>query len=126
MGLFNEMDTRSAEVLSSLLAIVIAISMFTAPASAIIIQTLNSVRMLPEWAIFNSLAAIFCLIANFLRSEQLNTAARFVSGCTWGTIVLVFANAQQWLPIFWIALIMFAFDIYLVAVKGQTWTRDKS
>lgn len=120
------MDTRSAEVLSALLAMVIAIGMFTSPDSALFIKTMNSVRLLPEWAVVNAVAAGMSLFALFTSNERINATARFVSGCTWGTIVLVFANVQQWLPLFWVALVMFAFDIYLAAVKGQSWTRSNS
>jgi len=124
--ILKQMDTRSAEILSALLSIVIAIGMFTSPESALIIQTLNQANMLPEWAIVNAVVAAFCLAANFFGGGRFESAARFMSGCLWGTIVLVFANAQQWLPIFWIATVMFAFDIYLVTTKGQLWTKGKS
>lgn len=124
--LIHLIDTRSAEILSALLAIVVALGMFTSPEAGLVVKTLHSVSMLPEWAIFSSLSAIFCLVASVWKNERMNAAARFVSGCMWGTIVLVFANAQLWLPFFWIALVMFAFDIYLVTIKGQLWSRSKS
>lgn len=122
MSLIRLMDTRSAEVLSALLALVIAGGMFTSPDNAIFLQTMKSVRLLPEWALVSAAAAAVSLFALFTSSARINATARFASGCMWGTIVLVFANVQQWLPLFWIALVMFAFDIYLVAVKGQSWT----
>jgi hypothetical protein len=125
MSFFEFKETRSAEVMSAVLAIALALSTFTSGASAPVNVALAGV--LPEWAILNIVTALFCLTACFFdRSKRVVKAARFLSGCFWGTVVMVFANTQQWLPVFWMAVVMFAFDIYLVAVKGQTWKRVNS
>ena len=122
--LIRQMDTRAAEILSALLAFVLALSTFTAPDGAPISVLMN--HMLPEWAIANMLCAVSCFVACFVNHAKITTAARFMSGCFWGTVVMVFANAQAWLPVFWMGLVMFAFDIYLVTIKGQSWTKSNS
>lgn len=124
MRFLKIIDTKSAETLAAMLAIALAVSTFTASETAPINVMLNGI--LPEWAILNIVCALFCLFACFFENSRIIKAARFLSGCFWGTLVMVFANSQQWLPVFWMALVMFAFDIYLVAVKGQTWKRDNS
>lgn len=122
--LARQIDLRPAEILSALLAFVLAISTFTSPDSAPISVLLD--HMLPEWAYANMICAVLCLVASFVNRENFTRAARFMSGCFWGTVVMLFANAQAWLPVFWMGVVLFAFDIYLVAVKGQSWSRSNS
>ena len=118
------METRSAEILSAMIAIAVSLSIFTAPETTLIVQLMNEAKVLPEWAYINICCAIFSIGACFLNSEKIKTASRFISGCTWGTVVMICANYQQWLPVFWIAVAMFGFDIYLVAIKGRLWSRS--
>lgn len=115
------LDTRSGEVLSALLSIVLGLSMLIAPDTAAVLQIMRDA--MPEWALVNITAAVVCLVACFLAPDnRLVTTARFLSGCLWGTFILIFASEGHWrMPLFGIALVMFAFDIYLVMVKGQSW-----
>lgn len=126
MTRFKGLNTKSAEILSALIIAAISVGMFTSPESGLVVQTLKSLSMLPEWAILGLASSALCIVSCLSNSERLNAAARFFSGAMWGTIVLVFANAQHWLPLFWIAAVMFAFDFYLVTVKGRSWSRSNS
>lgn len=118
------MSTRSAEALSAIIAIAVSISMFTSPDSTLIVDLMNQAKVLPEWAYISICCALFSLGACFFNSEKIKRASRFISGCLWGTVVMICVNFQQWLPLFWIATAMFGFDIYLVAVKGRAWSRS--
>lgn len=121
------METRSAEILSAVLSIAVAISMFTSSESTHVISLMQQSEVLPEWAIINIFCSIFCLVACLRDDDSLEAASRFLSGCVWGTIILIFAAFRQWLPIFWIAVALFSFDVYLVTIKGQRlWTRSNS
>lgn len=118
-------DTRSGEILSALISLVLAIFLLIAPDSTQAVQIMRDA--LPEWAIVNIAAALFCLAACFCTADgRMGRTARFLSGCIWGTFILIFASLGQLLvPLFGIAMVMFAFDVYLVTVKGQAWARSK-
>ena len=123
--LLKTMDTRSAEILSAFISIVLALGMFVAPAGSMMMMTMHAAGMLPEWPLVMAFCSGFCLIAQFFNIPKLVWSARFLSGCVWGTIVMVFGNQYLWLPFFWVATVMLSFDFYLVTVKGQIWKKVK-
>lgn len=114
-------DTRCCEVLSALISSVVAFCLLMAPDSAQVVQIMRAA--MPGWAVVNIAASMFCVFAClFAHDSRVGTSARFLSGCLWGTFILIFASVGQWwLPIFGVAVVMFAFDVFLVTTKGQSW-----
>jgi hypothetical protein len=117
------METRSGELLSAFFSIVVALSLLFSPSNTTVLQILQQACALPEWAIMGLIGGVFCLIAVFLKSIKMQMLARFISGCTWGTLILMLAQGESFGPMFLNACVLFAFDIFLVLEKGHLWIR---
>lgn len=119
------MDTRSGELISALLSIVISLSLLFTTARTTMLTILEKADALPEWAIMGLAGGLFCLVAVFLKSIKMQMLARFISGCIWGTLILMLGQERSFGPMFLNACVLFAFDIFLVLEKGQLWIRSK-
>ena len=115
------METRSGELVSGGLSVAYGVSALTAPPDAAIFQMLTLSNPMPEWAIIAAACGFFCMFSAFYRNLRVQAAARMMSGCVWGTIVLLFGTEGKLLPLFWMAVVLFVFDVYAVTIKGQSW-----
>lgn len=120
------MDTRSGELISGGVSVAVAVSSLTAPPESKVFQVLSSMDAMPEWALIAAVCGLFCMFAVFIRDCRIQATARMMSGCVWGSLLLVFGMEGKLFPLFWIALVLFLFDIYAVTIKGQSWTRRSS
>jgi hypothetical protein len=115
------MDTRSGELISGGIAFAVGISALTSPPESKVFQVLQQADAMPEWALIAALCGLFCVVATFVRTCRLKAMSRMMSGCVWGSLILVFGMEGKFFPLFWIALVLFLFDIYTVTIKGQSW-----
>lgn len=116
-------DTRSGEIISAGISIAIAISAMVGPTDIAVFHTLSRIAAMPEWAFIAAMCGIFCMFAAFAKSCRVQAAARMMSGCVWGSMLMVLGMGEKFFPLFWIALVLFLFDVYAVTIKGQSWTQ---
>jgi xanthine/uracil permease len=115
------MDTTTGEVISGALAASISLSAITTPVNTQVFEALNRANAMPEWAIIAAVCGLFCIFAAFCNNCRIKTLARFLSGCVWGSIVLILGSSGELFPLFWTAVVLFSFDIYSVMLKGRLW-----
>lgn len=115
------METRSGELVSGGLSLSIGAACLTAPPEAAMFQILQSSNPMPEWAFIAAVCGVFCMFAAFYRNLRVQAAARMMSGCVWGSVVLLFGLEYKLVPMFWMAVVLFMFDVYAVTIKGQSW-----
>lgn len=121
------MDTRTGEIISATTAIGVSASTLTSPPDTKVIEVLYQTNTLPEWAVVALLCGLFCLYATFFQNNtKVQALSRFLSGCVWGTIVMVLGAQMQLFPLFWTAVVLFLFDIYTVITKGQSCLNRRS
>jgi hypothetical protein len=111
---------KSGDLLSALIALAIPLSFITS-SDTVVFSAMQSYSLWPHWAISAALSGLFCLCAAVSESTRADALARFVSGCVWGTAVLILASHSLWIPVFWTALVLFSFDIISVINKGLIW-----
>lgn len=120
------MDTRSGETISALIGIILGATALLNPDSFMHIL-LNKADAFPEWAILSITCSLVCLIAVFVESARVKRLARFLSGCVYGTIVMLSASIDYFGALFWVGALLFAFDIVAVTLIGRmTWIRSRS
>jgi hypothetical protein len=117
------MDNRSGEFLSGAIAFAVSMSALTSPPESKVFQVLQKADAMPEWALIAAFCGLFCMIASVYRNCRSQAMARMMSGSVWGSLVLLFGAEGKLFPLFWIALVLFLFDIYSVTIKGQSWMR---
>lgn len=116
------MDTRSGEFISAVIGIILGITALLNPES-FMYMLLARADAFPEWAILSVTCSLVCLIGVFSCSESLRKLSRFLSGCVYGTVILLSASIDYFGALFWVGLLLFAFDIVAVLTDGRvTWT----
>lgn len=115
------METRSGDLISGALAFATAASSLTSPPNTQVFKALHQANAMPEWAIIAAVCGLFCMFAAFCDNVKVQALARMMSGCVWGTIVLVLGAGGNFFPLFWTAAVLFSFDVYQVLIKGQSW-----
>jgi hypothetical protein len=114
-------NARSGDLLSALIALALSLS-FVTSSNTVLYTAMESYSLWPHWAISAALSGLFCLCAAVSENTKAHALARFLSGCVWGTAVLVLGSQSLWLPVFWTALVLLSFDIISVINKGLIWT----
>lgn len=113
------METRSGDLISGALCVAVATSFWTSPQNTVVFKVFEQANAMPEWAIIALVCGFFCMVSSFFKNEKVEAAARMMSGSIWGSIVLLFAADGKFLPLFWMAIVLFTFDIYSVIHKGR-------
>lgn len=119
-------NTRSGEVLSALTLIALSMSTYFSGTATEAFEVIYHAQAISEWMLLIVGCGFFCLIAAWADNEVIRGASRFISGCIWGTVVLLLSGLEPLLPLFWMAVVLFAFDIFTVITKGQSWIQQKS
>jgi hypothetical protein len=114
---------KSGELLSALLLFAASVSTLTSPADSKMLLALNAAGAMPEWAIISAVCSIICLLTSVTNSAKTYALSKFVSGCAWGSILLVLGVEGSLLPLFWISIVLFSFDIFTVLSGGNSWSR---
>lgn len=115
------MDTRSGEVLSASTLLALTLSTHFNGVTTEAFEVIYYAKALSEWMLLLIGCGFFCLFAAWTESDTVRAASRFISGCIWGTVVFLLSGLDPLLPLFWMAVVLFSFDIFTVILKGQSW-----
>lgn len=115
------LNTRSGEVLSALTIISLALSTVLSGVTTDALEIIYHANAISEWAMMTLFCGFFCLTAVGTENRTITALARFISGCVWGTILLLLSDLQPLLPLFWMSVVFFSFDIFTAVIKGQSW-----
>jgi hypothetical protein len=111
------------EIQSALLSLVVSFSLLFHTTQTTLYNILYKSHALPQWAQMGVAGGVFCLVAAFVSNTKIQMGARFISGCIWGTLILILIQADILGPMFWEACVLFGFDVFLVLEKGHVWMR---
>jgi hypothetical protein len=101
-----------------------AVALLLNPES-LMFMTLDSANVLPQWAILSIVCSLISVASVFISSCKLQALSRFLSGCVWGTLIMIYFAIGQTHAIFWTSIVLFTFDIIVVILKGQyVWIRE--
>lgn len=120
--MFDMTHSKSGDILSALIAFAVALSTLTSPDTSQVMIILNRAGAMPEWAIIAAICSILCLVTTLTDNAKAYSTAKFVSGCVWGSVVLVLGLEGQLFPLFWIATVLFAFDFFTV-IRSYLWSQ---
>jgi hypothetical protein len=118
----KDFDTRAADLLASCVCLVISVATYFSP-NSYVYESIARMSAFPEWIVMAMMCSIIGIFSVFIGSVKLQSFCRFLSGCVWGSLIMLYTLFGEHQIILWIACTLFSFDITSVILKGKVWTR---
>lgn len=118
-------NNKSGDILSACIAFAVSTTTLVSVEHTQVTRVLLASGAMPEWAIVAILCSILCLFTALTKYDKFQALAKFLSGCVWGSMAMILGAESHLYPLFWIALILFTFDILTVITRSFSWRQRR-